>query len=75
MTCIHWSGARFIPSKGMNEMNLLFQRKVEMRYESDWLRKLFENFDCRVVYLDTNPPRTEEDTRKNAVRIWEEHLE
>jgi len=55
--------------------NLLFQRKVEMRYESDWLRKLFEKYRSKVVYLDTNPPRTEEDTRLNAVKIWKEHMD
>jgi len=55
--------------------NLLFQRKVEMRYESDWLRKLFENYKSKVVYLDTNPPRTELDTKENAIKIWREHLE
>jgi len=55
--------------------NLLFQRKVEMRYESDWLRKLFENYKSKVVYLDTNPPRTELDTKENAIKIWRERLD
>jgi len=53
--------------------NLLFQRKVEQRYESDWLKKLFVNFGSKVVYLDTNPPRTVEDTQENAAKIWQDH--
>jgi dTMP kinase len=52
--------------------NVLFQRKIESRYESEWLRKLFENMGSKVVFLDTNPPLTEDDTRKNAVAIWNE---
>jgi dTMP kinase len=54
--------------------NLAFQRSVEERYESDWLRKLFFNFKSKVVYLDTNPPRTVSDTKENAVRIWKEQI-
>lgn len=49
-----------------------FQRKIEARYESEWLKKLFENFGSEVVYLDTNPPKTEEDTEKAAVAVWED---
>jgi thymidylate kinase len=52
--------------------NVLFQRKVEERYESEWLRKLFENFKAKVVYLDTNSPLSEEDTKANAVKIWKD---
>jgi len=55
--------------------NLLFQRKVELRYESGWLKSLFENFGSKVVYLDTNAPRTELDTQENAVKIWKEQVE
>jgi len=55
--------------------NLMFQRKVEQRYESDWLRKLFMNFKSKVVYLDTNPPRTVDDTKENAVRIWKDSID
>jgi thymidylate kinase len=54
--------------------NLVFQRSVEERYESDWLRKLFENFKTKVIYLDTNPPRTVEDTKYNSIKIWEDHI-
>jgi len=55
--------------------NLVFQRSVEERYESEWLKKLFENFKSKVVYLDTNPPRTVLDTKENAVKIWQDHIE
>jgi len=54
--------------------NLVFQRSVQERYESDWLRKLFLNFKSKVVYLDTNPPRTVMDTKENAVKIWEDQI-
>ena len=54
--------------------NLLFQRKVEQRYESDWLRKLFEQFKAKVIYLDTNPPLTVTDTKETAVNIWKDHM-
>jgi dTMP kinase len=53
--------------------NLVFQRSVEERYESEWLRKLFESQGSKVVYLDTNPPRVVEDTINNARIVWEEH--
>jgi len=51
---------------------LLFQRKIATRYESEWLKKLFENQGSRVIYLDTNEPRTKEDTQRKSVEIWEE---
>ncbi len=54
--------------------NLLFQRKLEQRYESDWLKKLFMHFKSKVVYLDTNPPLTVMDTKENAVKIWEDNF-
>jgi len=54
--------------------NLTFQQRLEVRYESDWLRKLFEGKGAKVVYLDTNPPRTEQDTRNLAVQIWNEQV-
>jgi dTMP kinase len=52
--------------------NLLFQRKLEQRYESEWLRRLFENSGSRVLLLDTNPPLTARDTKENAVKLWQE---
>jgi len=53
---------------------LNFQRKIQERYSSPWLRSLFEGRKCSVVYLDTNPPKTEEDTKKGAVELFEKYL-
>ncbi|MFW6449981.1 MAG: dTMP kinase [Nanoarchaeota archaeon] len=49
--------------------NLVFQRKVQYRFESEWLKKLFTHYNSRLVYLDTNPPATVEDTKKRAIEI------
>ncbi len=49
---------------------LEFQQKLEERYNSKWLRGLLEPKGTKVRFIDTNPPATEEDTRKSAVRIW-----
>jgi thymidylate kinase len=51
-----------------------FQQTIEGRYESDWLRRLFEQRGSKVVYLDTNPPLTAANTKENAVKIWEEFV-
>ena len=34
--------------------SLFFQRKVEERFESEWLKQIFERFGCKVLYLDGN---------------------
>ncbi len=52
--------------------NLAFQKKLEERYSSDWLRSLFEQHGSVVKYLDTNPPKTIEESKEEARRIWEE---
>ncbi len=52
---------------------IFFQRKVVARFESDWLKQLFEKRGTKVVYLDTNYPKTVEDTKKAAIRIWEDY--
>lgn len=54
--------------------NLTFQRKLEERYSSEWLRNLFERFGSKVTYLNTDDPRTVEDTKVEAVRVWEEFV-
>ena len=51
-----------------------FQRKVEQRYNSQWLKNLFENNGSKVIYLDTNFPKTVEETEKEAIKIWEDFL-
>ena len=53
--------------------NLVFQRQIANRYESEWLTKLFEGKGSKVVFLDTNYPKTVEDTQKAAVEIWEQN--
>lgn len=55
--------------------NLFFQRKVQFRFESDWIKKLFSNHGCKVIYLDTNPPTTVEDTENKAIRILKDHCQ
>ncbi len=52
-----------------------FQRRVEQRYNSQWLKNLFENHGSKVIYLDTNFPKTVEETEKEAIKIWEDFLE
>lgn len=50
---------------------LLFQRKIASRYKSDWLKKICEKNKTVIEYINTNPPKTEEDTKKAAIEIWE----
>lgn len=51
---------------------LEFQKKLRERYESTWLKTLFEKQGSKVIYLDTD--KTLEDTKNKAKRIWEEVL-
>ncbi|MBI2143818.1 thymidylate kinase [Candidatus Woesearchaeota archaeon] len=51
--------------------NLSFQRNVDSRFRSDWLRQLFEQHGSKVVYLNTDEPKTAEDTQKEAVTVFE----
>jgi dTMP kinase len=34
--------------------NLFFQRKIEERFESEWLKQIFSRFGTRILYLDGN---------------------
>ncbi len=52
---------------------ILFQRKIAERYKSEWLRKIFEKNNTTVAYIDTNPPKTVEETKNDAIKIWEAH--
>jgi len=54
--------------------NVAFQRKLEERYSSEWLRKLFEQHGSTVKYIDTNEPKSEEDTKNEAIKIVEEFV-
>jgi len=51
-----------------------FQRKLEQRYNSQWLKNLFENHGSKIVYLNTNFPKTFEETEKETIKIWNDFL-
>lgn len=53
--------------------NLVFQRKVQARFQSDWIKKLFGHYGSKIIYLDTNPPTTVEETKGKVIKIWNEH--
>lgn len=48
---------------------LEFQKQVKKVYESKWLREFFEKKGTIVAKLNTNPPFTEEDTKRKAVKL------
>lgn len=50
---------------------VLFLRKIAARYKSDWMKKVFEKGGTTIEYIDTNPPKTVEDTEKAVIEIWE----
>ena len=54
--------------------SVAFQRKVGERYSSDWLRKLFEHHGSKVEYIDTDEPRSEDETRNEAISIVEKTI-
>lgn len=47
-----------------------FQKKLQERYESTWLRSLFERKNTKVLYLDTS--KTLEDTKAQVKKVWAE---
>jgi dTMP kinase len=49
--------------------NLSFQRKLEDRYLSGWLKQLFVQHGSAVEYVDTDEPKTTEQTKNDAVAI------
>ena len=50
--------------------NLLFQRKIEERYSSLWLKSLFEKQGSGFFYIDNNPPKTPEDIHNETLKLW-----
>ncbi|MFP4402835.1 MAG: dTMP kinase [Candidatus Woesearchaeota archaeon] len=54
--------------------NLMFQKKVQHRFESDWLKKLFSHYNSKLIFLNTNPPTTIDDTKKKIIKIWNDHV-
>jgi thymidylate kinase len=70
------SAATVVKRLGMREKKdnsifdtLSFQAKIEERYKSDWLKRLFEHSNTKVVYLDTDEPKTVEETKAAALDI------
>ena len=51
--------------------NLLFQRKIEERYSSLWLKGYFEKLGTKVYSFETSSPVTVEQNRKNALRLFQ----
>ena len=49
---------------------LEFQKRLEKVYESKWLKELFELKGSKVVYLDTNPPKTVNDTKEKIIELF-----
>mgnify|MGYP001607845425 CR=1 FL=1 len=69
-TVINRLGKR--PKKDYSIFDTLeFQRNLDARFRSDWLRQLLEQHGSKVVYLSTDEPRTVDETQKEAVRIFE----
>jgi len=52
--------------------NLLFLKKLDERYRAEWLKQLLENQGSEVVYLDNNPPKTEQELKEEVIQAWEE---
>lgn len=51
--------------------NLEFQRNIDARFRSDWLRQLFEQQGSKVVYISTDEPKTAEETQEEAIKAFE----
>lgn len=54
--------------------SLEFQRNIDSRFRSDWLRQLFEQHGSKVGYIDTNEPKTLEETQREAVKAIEQFM-
>lgn len=54
---------------------LSFQRKIDERYRSEWLKRLFENSGSKVIYLDTDEPKTVDETKAAALEILKKFIE
>ena len=51
---------------------LQFQKKIDERYRSDWLRTMFETQGAKVIYFNTDAPKTIEQSSKEIIEIWEQ---
>ncbi len=54
--------------------NLTFQRNIDSRFRSDWLKQLFEQHGSTVSYINTDEPKTADETQNEAVKVFEEFL-
>ena len=54
--------------------NLTFQRNLDSRFRSDWLKQLFEQHGSKVVYVSTDEPKTADETQNEAVKVFEDFL-
>lgn len=55
--------------------NLFFQRRIEERYNSLWLKALFEKQGSKIFYIDNNPPKTADDIHNETLKLWNSILE
>jgi len=46
-----------------------FLIKAQAAYQSDWITHIFESKGTKIISLNTNPPKTPEDTKKEIVEI------
>ena len=52
--------------------SLFFQRKIEERFESDWLKQIFERFGTKVLYLDGNCSISE--LKERALKLFKDYV-
>jgi dTMP kinase len=52
--------------------NLFFQRKVEERFESEWLKQVFERFGSKVLYVDGDCSKLE--LRERALKLFNDYV-
>jgi thymidylate kinase len=55
--------------------NLAFQRTIDSRFRSEWINQLFSQHGSKVMYLDTDEPKSVEQTQADAVLMLEKFLE
>jgi len=52
--------------------NKEFLKRAKIPYESDWLRKIFEDHGTQVTYLDAGI--SVEESRRQAIEIWKKFI-
>ena len=46
-----------------------FLQKCQEVYKSDWIKQIYESNGTKIIFLDTNPPKTPEDTKEAIHKI------